>query len=139
MLIKVCPKNISQKKGLFKFFPSCHGENGKIQAVDLIHYIYDFKHYIYNSKQSFCQMDDSKHSILWPLCRRLKNCGHCSSWMMYRYTIKHFYSLMHCFKLYCIYFKSALCFVTIPLVDAATLFFTAAKETKELFSFSIII
>ena len=77
-------------------------------------------------------------TLLWPLWRRLKNCRHCSSWLMYIYTIKHFYSLMHCFKLYCIYFKSAMCFVTIPLVDAATLFFTTAKETKELFSFSII-
>ena len=88
-------------------------------------------------------MDDSKHSILWPLWRRLKNCGHCSSWMMYRYTIKQFYSFlekMNCIKLYCIYFKS-MCFVTIPLVDAATLFcleVTAAEETKELFIICII-
>ena len=28
--------------------------------------------YIYDSKHSICQPDDSKHSILWHLCRRLK-------------------------------------------------------------------
>ena len=47
---------------------------------------------------------------------------------------------MHYIKLYCIYFKS-MCFVTIPLVDAATLFcleVTVAEETKELFIISII-
>ena len=109
-----------------------------------MHYICDFKHYICNSKQSFCQMDDLKHSILWPLWRQLKNRGHCTSWMMYKYTIKHLYSFreeMHCIKLYCIYFKSAMCFVIIPLVDTATLFcleVTATKETKELFIISII-
>ena len=107
-------------------------------------YICDFKHYICNSKQSFCQMDDLKHSILWPLWRQLKNCGHCTSWMMYKYTIKHLYSFreeMHCIKLYCIYFKSAMCFVTISAVDTATLFclkVTAGKETKELSIISII-
>ena len=44
------------------FFPSGHGEHGgheKHQTVDLIHSIYDFIHYICDSKQSFCQMDDS--------------------------------------------------------------------------------
>ena len=57
---------------------------------------------------------------------------------LYRYTTKQFYSFceeMHSIKLYCIYFKS-MCFVTIPLVDAATLFcleVMAAEETKELF------
>ena len=48
---------------------------------------------------------------------------------------------MHCIKLYCFYFKSAMCFVTIPLVDAATLFcleVMAAEETKELFIICII-
>ena len=64
--------------------------------------------------------------------------------MMYRYTIKQCYSFcekMHHIKLYCIYFKSAMFFVTIPLVDAATLFcleVKAEKETKELFIISII-
>ena len=33
-------------------------------------------------KTIFCQMDDSKHSILWPLWRRLKNCVHCTSLMI---------------------------------------------------------
>ena len=51
------------------------GKHGKHQIVDLIHSIYDFKNYICNSNQSFCQMDDSKHSILWPLWRRLKIAG----------------------------------------------------------------
>ena len=70
--------------------------------------------------------------------------GHCTSSMVYRYTIKQFYSFcekMHRIKLYCIYLKSAMFFVTIPLVDAATLFcleVKAAKETKELFIISII-
>ena len=69
--------------------------------------------------------------------------GHCTSWMLYKYTIEQFYSFrekMHCIKLYCIYFKS-MCLVTIPLVDYATLFcleVKAAKETKELFIISII-
>ena len=48
---------------------------------------------------------------------------------------------MHRIKLYCIYLKSAMFFVTIPLVDAATLFcleVKAEKETKELFMISII-
>ena len=48
---------------------------------------------------------------------------------------------MHCIKLYCIYFKSAMCFVTISAVDTATLFclkVTAGKETKELSIISII-
>ena len=69
--------------------------------------------------------------------------GHCTSWMLYIYTIKQFYSSckeIHCIKLYCIYFKS-MCFVAIPLVDAKTLFcliVTAAEETKELFILSII-
>ena len=64
--------------------------------------------------------------------------GHCTSWMLYKYTIEQFYSFrekMHCIKLYCIYFKS-MCLVTIPLVDYATLFcleVTVAEETKELF------
>ena len=42
---------------------------------------------------------------------------------------------MHCIKLYSIYFKSAMCFVTIPLVDAATLFCleVMAAKRKELF------
>ena len=42
---------------------------------------------------------------------------------------------MHCIKLYSIYFKSAMCFVKIPLVDAATLFCleVMAAKTKELF------
>ena len=47
---------------------------------------------------------------------------------------------MHCIKLHRIYFKS-LCFITIPLVDTATLFcleVTAAKDTKELFIISIV-
>ena len=85
-------------------------------------------------------MDDSKHSIFWYLWRRFKNC---TSWMLYIYTIKQFYSSckeIHCIKLYCIYFKS-MCFVAIPLVDAATLFcleVTAAEETKELFILCII-
>ena len=70
--------------------------------------------------------------------------GHCTSWMLYRYTIKKFYSFcenMHYIKLYCIYFKSAMCFVTISAVDTATLFclkVTAGKETKELSIISII-
>ena len=63
--------------------------------------------------------------------------GHCTSWMLYRYTIKQFYSFcenMHYIKLFCIYFKS-MCFVTIPLVDAATLFCleVMAAKSKELF------
>ena len=74
----------------------------------------------------------------------VENCGHCTSWMLYKYTIKQFYSFrekMHCIKLYCIYFKSAMCFVTISAVDTATLFclkVTAGKETKELSIISII-
>ena len=40
------------------------GKHGKYQIVDLIHSIYDFKNYICDSNQSFCQMDDSKHSHL---------------------------------------------------------------------------
>ena len=69
--------------------------------------------------------------------------GHCTSWMLYKYTIEQFYSFrekMHCIKLYCIYFKS-MCLVTIPLVDYATLFcleVTVAEETKELFIISIL-
>ena len=34
--------------------------------------------------------------------------GHCTSWMLYIYTIKQYYSSceeIHCIKLYCIYFK----------------------------------
>ena len=45
------------------------------------------------------------------------------------------------YQFVCIYFKSAMCFVTIPFLDAATLFcleVTAAKETKELFIISIV-
>ena len=75
---------------------------------------------------------------------RIATYGHCTSWMLYKYTIEQFYSFrekMHCIKLYCIYFKS-MCFVTIPLVDYATLFcleVTVAEETKELFIISIIL
>ena len=32
---------------------SCHGEHGKNQTVDLIHSVYDFKHFICDSIQSF--------------------------------------------------------------------------------------
>ena len=72
--------------------------------------------------------------------------GHCTSWMLYVYKIKQFYSFceeIQCIniKLYCIYFKSAMCFVTISAVDTATLFclkVTAGKETKELSIISII-
>ena len=69
--------------------------------------------------------------------------GHCTSWMLYVYKIKQFYSFceeIQCIKLYCIYFKS-MCFVAILLVDAATLFcleVTAAEEIKELFILCII-
>ena len=69
--------------------------------------------------------------------------GHCTIWMLYVYKIKQFYSFceeIQCIKLYCIYFKS-MCFVAIPLVDAATLFcleVTAAEEIKELFILCII-
>ena len=45
------------------------------------------------------------------------------------------------YQVVCIYFKSAMCFVTIPLLDTAPLFcleVTAAKDTKELFIISII-
>ena len=65
---------------------------------------------------------------------------HCTSWMMYRYTIKQFIHFA-LYQVVFIYFKSAMCFVTIPLVDTATLFcleITAAKDTKELFIISII-
>ena len=65
--------------------------------------------------------------------------GRCTSWMLYIYTIKQFYSSCE-EMLYCIYFKS-LCLVAIPLVDAATLFcleVTAAEEIKELFILCII-
>ena len=74
---------------------------------------------------------------------RIATYGHCTSWMLYKYTIKQFYSFrekMHCIKLYCIYFKS-MCLVTIPLVDYATLFcleVTVTEETKELFIISIL-
>ena len=63
---------------------------------------------------------------------------HCTSWMLYIYTIKQFYSSCE-EMLHCIYFKS-LCLVAIPLVDAATLFclVMAAEETKELFILCII-
>ena len=40
------------------------GKHGKHQIVDLIHSIYDFKNYICDSNQSFCQTDDSKHCLL---------------------------------------------------------------------------
>ena len=69
--------------------------------------------------------------------------GHCTSWMLYVYKIKQFYSFceqIQCIKLYCIYFES-MCFVAILLVDAATLFcleVTAAEEIKELFILCII-
>ena len=69
--------------------------------------------------------------------------GHCTSWMLYVYKIKQFYSFceeIQCIKLYCIYFKS-MCFVAILLLDAATLFcleVTAAEEIKELFILCII-
>ena len=69
--------------------------------------------------------------------------GHCTSWMLYVYKIKQFYSFceeIQCIKLYCIHFKS-MCFVAILLVDAATLFcleVTAAEEIKELFILCII-
>ena len=69
--------------------------------------------------------------------------GHFTSWMLYVYKIKQFYSFceeIQCIKLYCIYFKS-MCFVAILLVDAATLFcleVTAAEEIKELFILCII-
>ena len=74
---------------------------------------------------------------------RIATYGHCTSWMLYKYTIEQFYSFrekMHCIKLYCIYFKS-MCLVTIPLVDYATLFcleVTVTEETKELFIISIL-
>ena len=42
-----------KRQGFTGFFPSCHGEHGKNQTVDLIHSIYDFKHYICDSIQSF--------------------------------------------------------------------------------------
>ena len=45
------------------------------------------------------------------------------------------------YQVVCIYFKSAMCFVTIPLVDTATLFcleVTAAKEKKRTFHHFII-
>ena len=67
----------------------------------------------------------------------------CTGWMLYRYTIKQFYSFrkqIHCIKLYCIYFK-LMWFLTMPLVDATTLFcleVTAAEETEELFIICII-
>ena len=40
-----------------------HGQDGKHQPGDLKHSIYDSEHSIYDSKHSFCQPDDSKHSI----------------------------------------------------------------------------
>ena len=40
-----------------------HGKDGKHQPGDLKHSIYDSEHSIYDSKHSFCQPDDSKHSI----------------------------------------------------------------------------
>ena len=50
--------------------------------------------------------------------------GHCTVWMLYRYTIKQFYSFlekMNCIKLYCIYFKS-MCFVTIICITIKIIF-----------------
>ena len=49
-----------------------HGQDGKHQPGDLKHSIYDSEHSIYDSKHTFCQPDDSKHSILRHLWRRLK-------------------------------------------------------------------
>ena len=85
-------------------------------------------------------MDDSKHSFgIYGDGSKIATYGHCTSWMLYIYTIKQFYSSCE-EMLHCIYFKS-LCLVAIPLVDAATLFcleVTAAEETKELFILCII-
>ena len=50
-----------KKQGSSCFFSSCHGEHEKYKAVDFIHYIYDVKNYICDSKKSFCQMGNSKH------------------------------------------------------------------------------
>ena len=62
--------------------------------------------------------------------------GHCTSWMLYKYTIEQFYSFrekMHCIKLYYIYFKS-MCssksqFLWWMLQPLFCLEVTAAKET----------
>ena len=53
-----------------------HGEHGKVgkhQPDDLKQLIPDSKHSIFESKHSYCQPKDSKHSSLQYLWRRLKN------------------------------------------------------------------
>ena len=42
------------------------------------------------------------------------------------------------YQFVCIYFKSAMCFVTIPFLDAATLFCLDVTAAKELFIISIV-
>ena len=42
------------------------------------------------------------------------------------------------YQVVCIYFKSAMCFVTIPFLDAATLFCLDVTAAKELFIISIV-
>ena len=53
-----------------------HGKDGKYQRDDLKHYICDSKHSICDSNHSICQPDDSHHSILRYLWRRLKISQH---------------------------------------------------------------
>ena len=50
-----------------------HGKDGKHQPDDLKQLIPDSKHSIFESKHSYCQPKDSKHSSLQYLWRRLKN------------------------------------------------------------------
>ena len=50
-----------------------HGKDGKHQPDDLKQLIPDSKHSISESKHSYCQPNDSKHSSLQYLWRRLKN------------------------------------------------------------------
>ena len=56
-----------------------HGQDEKHQFDNLKHSIYDSKHSIRGSKHSFCQPDDSKHSLLQHFWRQLKN-HHICAW-----------------------------------------------------------
>ena len=96
--------------------------------------------------ESFCQMDDSLNSFFIAFLRPFKNCNlralhKLDDVQIHNQTVLFILRKDALYQFVCIYFKSAMCFVTIPFLDAATLFcldVTAAKETKELFIISIV-
>ena len=94
--------------------------------------------------ESFCQMDDSLNSFLYvAFLRPLKNCNLQALYKLddvqtHNQTVLFILRKDALYQFVCIYFKSAMCFVAIPFLDAATLFCLDVTAAKELFIISIV-